>query len=223
MGNLQTQNSRSGFRRKTKVDARRKKVAQQIVQERRRNKFLRVLRCLECFCDRVWQFLFSSNRPFPKQMESVRRLPRNATTMWLLLSLMCIVAELTASKSKREPCMSRRANTGFNPADEHKCKLDTRDGYWNEHNDMQKFEDRQRNLRGSQFQCLADMTRCSNQELEKIHQNYIEVYEAKKDVAREAVLQNAHYVKAPGGLPKDKNAMKVAFLCRHCRCMPLED
>ena len=75
---------------------------------------------------------------------------------------------------------------------------------------MQKFEDRQRNLRGSQFQCLADMTRWSNQELEKIHQNYIEVYEAKKDVAREAVLQNAHHVKAP-----DRNI--------GCRYMPLED
>ena len=133
--------------------------------------------------------------------------------MWLLLSLMRIVAELTASNSKKEPRMSRRTNIGFNPADEHKCKLDIRDGCWNEHNDMQKFEDRQRNLRGSQFQCLADMTRWSNQELEKIHQNYIEVYEAKKDVAREAVLQNAHHVKAPGGLPKYRNAITVAFLC----------
>ena len=42
--------------------------------------------------------------------------PRNATTMWSLLSLMRIVAELTASKGKRERRMSRRANIGFNPA-----------------------------------------------------------------------------------------------------------
>ena len=45
-------------------------------------------------------------------------------------------------------------------------------------------------------------------------ENYTGVYEAKKDVAREAVLQNAHYVKEPVGLPKDINAITVSFLYR---------
>ena len=67
------------------------------------------------------------------------------------------------------------------------------------------------------------MTRWPKRELDKLHQHYILVFQAKNDVVRTVVRQHAHDVNATVGVSKDRCAIAVASLCGHCRCMPFED
>ena len=67
------------------------------------------------------------------------------------------------------------------------------------------------------------MKRWPTRELDKLHQHYILVFQAKNDVVRTVVRQHAHDVNATVGVSKDGCAIAVASLCGHCRCMPFED
>ena len=61
------------------------------------------------------------------------------------------------------------------------------------------------------------MTRWPKRELDKLHQHYILVFQAKNDVVRTVVRQHAHDVNATVGVSKERCAVAVAFWCRHCR------